>query len=198
MGRLRWLLVLALPFAPGCYSFTPASLAIEPPSITGRYPNAGPMLLCRAGIPLVDDAGDEVMDAVVEGAPVTVDGDRVLVGGTEVARGTRQSVERVGAALDDARDNLGPELERFAVNTADYVRREIDLLIDDLDVPELDSARQSIQRSPKLRIVPAQGVCDARVAVVDSGETQRQRDGAGGDRLDDRVVRAGNRFEILE
>jgi uncharacterized membrane-anchored protein len=116
----------------------PAAVVNASPSITGRYPNAGPMLLCRAGIPLVDDAGDEVMDAVVEGAPVTVDGDRVLVGGTEVARGTRQSVERVGAALDDARDNLGPELERFAVNTADYVRREIDLLIDDLDVPELD------------------------------------------------------------
>jgi len=116
----------------------PAAVVNASPSITGRYPNAGPMLLCRAGIPLVDDAGDEVMDAVVEGAPVTVEGDNVLVGGTIVARGTRQSVELVDAALDDARSNLGPELERFAVNTADYVRQEIDLLIDELDVPDLD------------------------------------------------------------
>jgi uncharacterized membrane-anchored protein len=107
-------------------------------SITGRYPNVGPRLLCRAGIPLVDDAGGEVMDAVVEGAPVTVDGDKVVVGGTVVAQGTRQSIERIDAAIDDARSNLGPELERFAVNTADYVRQEIDLLIAELDVPELD------------------------------------------------------------
>ena len=116
----------------------PAAVVNASPSITGRYPNVGPRLLCQAGILLVDDAGDEIMDAVVEGAPVTVEGDRVLVGGTVVARGTRQSIERVDAALDDARSNLGPELERFAVNTADYVRQEIDLLIDELDVPGLD------------------------------------------------------------
>ena len=115
----------------------PAAVVNASPSITGRYPNVGPLLLCRAGIPLVDGAGDEVMDAVVEGAPVTVEGDKVLVGGTVVAQGTRQSVERVDADLDDARSNLGPELERFAVNTADYVRQEIDLLINELDVPDL-------------------------------------------------------------
>jgi uncharacterized membrane-anchored protein len=116
----------------------PAAVVNASPSITGRYPNIGPLLLCQAGIPLIDDAGDEVMEAVVEGAPVTVEGGEVLVGGTVVARGTRQSIERVDAAIDVARSNLGPELERFAVNTADYVRQEIDLLIDELDVPDLD------------------------------------------------------------
>jgi uncharacterized membrane-anchored protein len=116
----------------------PAAVVNASASITGRYPNVGPLLLCQAGIPLVDGAGGEVMDAVVEGAPVTVEGDRVLVGGTEVARGTRQSPETLDAAIDDARDNLGPELERFAVNTADYVRQEIELLTGKLDVPDLD------------------------------------------------------------
>jgi uncharacterized membrane-anchored protein len=116
----------------------PAAVVNASPSITGRYPNVGPLLLCQAGIPLVDGAGDEVMEAVVEGAPVTVEGDKVLVAGTLVAQGTRQSTETIDAAIDDARTNLGPELERFAVNTADYVRREIDLLIDDLEVPDLD------------------------------------------------------------
>ena len=115
----------------------PAAVVNASPSITGRYPNVGPLLLCRAGIPLVDGAGDEVMDAVVEGAPVTVEGNNVLVGGTVVARGTRQSTESLDAAIDAARTNLGPELERFAVNTADYVRQEIDLLIDELEVPDL-------------------------------------------------------------
>jgi uncharacterized membrane-anchored protein len=116
----------------------PAAVVNASPSITGRYPNVGPLLLCQAGIPLVDGAGGEVMDAVVEGAPVTVEGNRVLVGGTEVARGTRQSPESLDAAIDGARDNLGAELERFAVNTADYVHQEIELLTGELDVPELD------------------------------------------------------------
>src|SRR4051794_3710506 len=37
------------------------------PSTSGRYPNLGPEILVEAGIPLVDDLGRDVMDAVVEG-----------------------------------------------------------------------------------------------------------------------------------
>src|ERR1700728_4198760 len=44
-------------------------------SITGRYPNLGPRLLLDAGIPLVDDAGREVLSRVKEGATVRLDGD---------------------------------------------------------------------------------------------------------------------------
>ena len=32
------------------------------PSISGRYPNGGPMRVAEAGIPLVDDVGVAVMD----------------------------------------------------------------------------------------------------------------------------------------
>jgi uncharacterized membrane-anchored protein len=40
------------------------------PSITGRYPNGGPLRLVRAGVVLVDDVGSSIMDAVVDGQPV--------------------------------------------------------------------------------------------------------------------------------
>jgi uncharacterized membrane-anchored protein len=106
-------------------------------SISGRYPNLGPLLLCQAGIPLVDEVGPEVMEAVREGAQVTVDGDRVLVGEDVVATGTRQTTHTLDAALDEARANMGPELERFVENTVDYVRQEIDLLTGTLEVPDL-------------------------------------------------------------
>ena len=33
-------------------------------SISGRYPNVGPLLLCAAGIPLLDDVGEGVMEAI--------------------------------------------------------------------------------------------------------------------------------------
>jgi uncharacterized membrane-anchored protein len=106
-------------------------------SISGRYPNLGPVLLCQAGIPLVDDAGPAVMEAISEGATVTVDGDRVLVGDRLVATGTRQSTATLDAALDEARANMGPELERFVENTVGFVREEIDLLTGHLEVPAL-------------------------------------------------------------
>jgi len=115
----------------------PAAVLNAAPSISGRYPNLGPLLLSQAGIPLVDHLGPELMDRVAEGAVVTVDGDRVLVDGEEVARGVRQTAESIERAMEDARANLGPALEQFAENTVEYVRKEIDVLTGDLEMPEV-------------------------------------------------------------
>jgi uncharacterized membrane-anchored protein len=106
-------------------------------SITGRYPNVGPLLLCAAGIPLVDDVGPAVMDLIAEGRIVTVEGDRVLLDGDEVARGVRQTMQSVEACIEEARRTMGDELERFAENTLEYLRRERHLLVDEPDVPDV-------------------------------------------------------------
>jgi uncharacterized membrane-anchored protein len=113
----------------------PVAVVNAAASISGRYPNLGPLLLCQAGIPLVDDVGPEVMESIHEGAPITIDGGRVLVGADVVATGVRQTTATVDAAIDVARANMGPELERFAENTVEYVREEIDLLTGTLDLP---------------------------------------------------------------
>ena len=116
----------------------PAAVVNAAASISGRYPNLGPLLLCQAGIPLIDEVGPEVMESVEEGVPVTIDGDRVMVGSEVVATGVRQTARSVDAALDGARANIGPELERFAANTAEYIHQEIELLTGTLDVPDID------------------------------------------------------------
>jgi uncharacterized membrane-anchored protein len=103
----------------------PVAVVNAAPSITGRYPNLGPRLLCQAGIPLVD------------GVRVTVDGARVMVGEAVVATGVRQTESSVDAALDGARANMGVALERFVANTVEYVHQEIELLTGDLDLPEV-------------------------------------------------------------
>lgn len=107
-------------------------------SMSGRYPNLGPLLLCAAGIPLVDSAGPQVMTELPEGAVLTVVGDRVLLEGREVARGRRQSVENLEARIEESRRSLGEELERFAANTLEYLRQERHLLTDTVEIPEVD------------------------------------------------------------
>jgi uncharacterized membrane-anchored protein len=116
----------------------PAAVVNAAASISGRYPNLGPLLLCQAGIPLIDGVGPEVMESVEEGVAVTIDGDRVMVGSEVVATGVRQTARSVDAAIDGARANMGPELERFAANTAEYIHQEIELLTGTLDVPDVD------------------------------------------------------------
>ncbi|MBN2624704.1 MAG: hypothetical protein JXA83_15105, partial [Acidimicrobiales bacterium] len=115
----------------------PVAVVNAAESITGRYPNLGPLLLCQAGIPLVDGVGVEVMESIHEGTPITIDGGRILVGGDVVATGTRQNTATIDAAVDTARANMGPELERFAVNTVEYVHQEIELLTGDLELPDI-------------------------------------------------------------
>jgi uncharacterized membrane-anchored protein len=115
----------------------PAAVVNASESISGRYPNVGPMLLHQAGIPLLDAVGEDVMELIPEGVPVTVDGDRLLLGTQVIATGVRQDRASLDAANEIARKNMGSELERFAVNTVEYVHQEIDLLTGELDVPDL-------------------------------------------------------------
>ncbi len=106
-------------------------------SITGRYPNLGPLLIAAAGIPLLDGVGSDVMHAVAEGGLVTVDGDHLLVNSQKVASGTRQTLASLEELVADARQRMGDELERFAQNTLEYLRKEGRLLTDVPEVPDI-------------------------------------------------------------
>src|ERR671929_322947 len=57
------------------------------PSVSGRYPNLGPEVLIQAGIPLVDDLGEELFDRLREGDLVRVEGEAVFLGSEKIASG---------------------------------------------------------------------------------------------------------------
>jgi uncharacterized membrane-anchored protein len=116
----------------------PVAVINAAPSTTGRYPNLGPLLLCQAGIALLDDVGSDVMEKVTEGCVVTIDGDKILVDDEVIGTGVLQDLAMVDAAIESARANIGPELERFAENTVNYMRHEIELLTGTLDVPDVN------------------------------------------------------------
>jgi uncharacterized membrane-anchored protein len=94
-------------------------------------------VLVGAGVALVDGVGNDVMNRVIEGEEVTVDGSEVRVDGQVVAKGVRQSADSLEHRLDDARDRINRELEHFAENTLEYLRKEKHLLVDNLDLPDV-------------------------------------------------------------
>src|SRR3954454_13069525 len=105
-------------------------------SISGRYPNLGPEILLSAGIVLVDDVGAEVLAAMQEGVRVRVDGGEIWGGDQLMAHGTVQDEMSVAEARDKARAGLNVQLESFAANTMEYLKKERDLLLDGVGVPE--------------------------------------------------------------
>lgn len=107
------------------------------PSISGRYPNLGPEILVAAGIRVLDDVGTEVFAGLREGTAVRLDGDTLYAGERVVAKGVPLTEETVAAALMEAKAGLSTQLEAFAANTMEFMRRERALLLDGVGVPDI-------------------------------------------------------------
>jgi uncharacterized membrane-anchored protein len=106
-------------------------------SMSGRYPNLGPQLLMDAGIPLVDDVGHDVFSRIREGATVRLDGDTLYLGEHVVAKGTPQTTDSVDAMMAEARAGIVTQIEAFAANTMEFLKREHELLVDGVALPDL-------------------------------------------------------------
>jgi uncharacterized membrane-anchored protein len=117
----------------------PAAVVNAAQSISGRYPNLGPEIIVHAGIPLIDDVGPDVLTAVQDGTPVRVHEAAVWIGDRVVAKGVELETEQVAAAVESARAGLAVQIESFAANTLDFLRRERALLLDRVGVPEIAS-----------------------------------------------------------
>lgn len=104
-------------------------------SITGAYPNLGPLLLTRGGVTLIDAVGPEIFDVIREGDAIEVDGGNVVVGGKVVASGTRMSVVAIEGLMEDAKAGIGEQLDAFARNTIEYLEKEKALLTEGVGIP---------------------------------------------------------------
>ena len=105
------------------------------PSSDGTYPNTGPLMLVRSGIPLVD-AGPELFGRISDGDRLELDGGRVLAGGALVAEGRRLSADHLERELDAQRARNDRALHDFTENTMALLREEGGLLSGAIDLPE--------------------------------------------------------------
>lgn len=105
--------------------------------ISGRYPNQGPQIIVKAGRPFVDNATPELFERVKDGDVVRVHEGIVYLHGRMVGWGEVQTTDSIEEAMARARDGLAEQIEGFVTNTMEYVRKESQLLIDGVGVPEL-------------------------------------------------------------
>lgn len=106
-------------------------------SITGRYPNVGPLLLCSRGVHLVDNVGQHIFEKVKDGDTLTVRGGVILRNGEALARGEVLSERQVRESMEKAQDGLGRELEKFAANTLEFMKREGDFFFKQVELPDV-------------------------------------------------------------
>jgi len=104
-------------------------------SSDGKYPNAGPLMLAREGIRLVDAPGANLFELLKDGDAVRVDGGAILVGGQEVLRGRVLGAPELERQLEQQRERIDEALAEFAENTVAHVREETDLLTGSVEFP---------------------------------------------------------------
>jgi len=123
--------------AEGLIEARPAAVVNARASISGRYATVGPLLLAAAGIPLLDGVGEEVFSALNEGQWVRVEERELWLGEGVIAQGDAQTLHTLEESFEAAKARTGAELELFAENTLEFMRREAHLLVDSPHIPEL-------------------------------------------------------------
>ncbi|MBU4301308.1 MAG: hypothetical protein KKE79_06445 [Actinobacteria bacterium] len=108
-------------------------------SLTGLYPNLGPLIIVASGIRIVDEVGGEVFDLVKEGDIVQVDGGSVFLGDDEVASGRLLNLPEIEARVEESKKNLGKHLGDFAANTMELLEVEKEILLESVDLPNISS-----------------------------------------------------------
>jgi uncharacterized membrane-anchored protein len=110
------------------------------PSMTGRYPNAGPLLLARAGVRLIDAPAAPLFEELHDGDEVTIAGGELRRDGAVVASGRVLTVEDLAEQLDEQRRRVDEALAAFAENTIAHVREEGELLSGRIELPRTRTA----------------------------------------------------------
>src|SRR5687767_375608 len=97
-------------------------------STSSRYPNPGPLILARAGIPLVDAVDAPLFEQLSDGDPVTVRGSTVLGPDGVLVEGRVLSVAELSSIARDQKHRIGEAIHDFAENTLEHIRDEGEIL----------------------------------------------------------------------
>jgi uncharacterized membrane-anchored protein len=107
------------------------------PSVTGRFPNVGPLALVRGGVRLIDCPDAELFEDVKEGESLVVRGGGLFRNGTRLASGHLHTEEELEGLLSGQQARVSDALENFAENTLRHVREESKLLSEGVQMPQL-------------------------------------------------------------
>lgn len=104
-------------------------------SISGKYPNLGPLTLAEAGIYLLDNVGLEVMEKIREGDAVEIKGSLIIGPSHWRGHGDVLDLAKVKVKMEATKKNMGMMLEKFVQNTIEYAKQEQGMILGDVQVP---------------------------------------------------------------
>jgi uncharacterized membrane-anchored protein len=114
----------------------PSAVVNAQPSISGRYPTGGALLLVQAGIALVDHVGPDIL-SWGDGTDIDIEGGTVSGADGRTVTGTVLTETDIVAAMSDAATGMDVQLASFTANAMDHVSRDADVLLDGKGLPDI-------------------------------------------------------------
>ena len=109
-------------------------------SSDGHYPNAGPLMLVRSGVRLIDAPDADLFALLSEGDTVRIEGGNIRLPGGDLVEGRALEEEELERQLEAQRARIDEALAEFAENTVAHVRQETDLLTGDVEYPPTNAS----------------------------------------------------------
>ena len=78
----------------------------------------------KAGIPILDEVGEEIFDEVREGSLLIVRDEEVYSGNRKITEGRQLTLEDVDHKWKEANENAKAQLDHFVENTLEYAKKE--------------------------------------------------------------------------
>ncbi len=107
-------------------------------TISGRYPNQGPMVLCEANIPIFEVKEEGFFDLIEEGDRISIYKDYLEYKEERIASNYLDN-DLIKDLLDKGYANIENELEGFIENTLEYAKKEKGLVTGQVKIPEIET-----------------------------------------------------------
>ena len=107
------------------------------PSMSDRYPNGGPLILVSSGVLLLDNAGRNIMENILDGDTIEISGKQVVCGNRVVASGRILDIKQINNEMELLKSNMHGLIHDFVCNTLEYARNEMELVSGDCQIPDI-------------------------------------------------------------
>ena len=106
-------------------------------SISGKYPNLGPQVLLNANIPILDKVKENIFEAVEEGDEIEIVDNEIYKDGEFIGKGQWLTKEVLEYKINEAKNNLSNELDKFIENTLEYAKKEKNIILSGISIPKM-------------------------------------------------------------
>jgi len=111
-------------------------------TISGKYPNQGPSILLKAGIPILESDID-LFDKLIEGEIIELDNNEVISRGEVIGKYKELNETKIQELLKIGYENMEQELDKFIENTLDYAKKEKGLVLGNINIPKVKTNLQN-------------------------------------------------------